>query len=74
MAALSVVSLHGVHDGIKKKVGSNQAHRIVLNLSETEVTPADLRQYLQNNPIAKLKEIILIDQSGKITNFFPFKE
>jgi hypothetical protein len=37
------------------------------------VTPSQLRQDLEKNPISNLKEIILIDQNHNLTNFFPFK-
>jgi hypothetical protein len=57
---------------IGDKVSDNQAHRILVNLEGTDVTPSQLRQYLEKDPIDNLKEIILIDRSGNIKNFFPF--
>jgi alkyl hydroperoxide reductase subunit AhpC len=32
-----------------------------------------LRDYLHDNEISKLREVIIIDQDGMIRNFFPFK-
>lgn len=63
----------GVQRGIADKINDNQAHRLVVNLRESGVTPSELRQFLQANPVANLKEIKLIDQSGNIINFFPFQ-
>jgi Contact-dependent growth inhibition CdiA C-terminal domain len=63
----------GVHRGIADKINDNQAHRLVVNLRESSVTPSELRQFLQANPIANLKEIKVIDQDGRIVNFFPFQ-
>jgi hypothetical protein len=62
----------GVHQGIADKVGAGQAHRVVVNLSGTDVTPSQLRQYLESSPITNLREIILIDRAGRVTNFYPF--
>ena len=62
-----------VYDEISEKAGKDQAHRIVLNLRNSDVQVRDLRRLLQENPIPKLKEIILIDKSGNISHLFPFQ-
>jgi hypothetical protein len=71
--ASTAADARGVHNGIASKVGTGQAQRVVVNLKGTEVSPSELRQYLQQNPINNLKEIKVIDQSGKIVNFYPFQ-
>ena len=63
-----------VYDEISEKAGKDQAHRIVLNLRNSDVQVRDLRRLLQENPIPKLKEIILIDKSGNISHLFPFRD
>ncbi|WP_369945762.1 hypothetical protein [Vitiosangium sp. GDMCC 1.1324] len=52
------------------KVNTRQAARIVLNLDDSQVTLETLRQVLLENPIAALKEIIVI-KGGKIILFYP---
>jgi hypothetical protein len=56
---------------IATKISEGQAHRLVVNLKGSTVTGKALRDYLQQDPIANLKEIILIDQAGNISNFVP---
>jgi Contact-dependent growth inhibition CdiA C-terminal domain len=66
-------TVKGVYDGIVNKVSEDQAHRIVVDLRDTDISPRALRDYLHDNEISKLREVILIDQDGRIRNFFPFK-
>jgi hypothetical protein len=63
--------LSGVYEGIEDKVASNQAHRLVVNLSDTKFSYREVRNHLQANPIDKLKEIIFIEKDGIIRHFLP---
>jgi hypothetical protein len=58
-------------DGINKKVGEGQADRIVLNLEDSGVSRHELREALSQYGDKDLKEIILIDQNGNISRFYP---
>ncbi|PTL83160.1 hypothetical protein [Vitiosangium sp. GDMCC 1.1324] len=57
-------------DTVAKKVNKGQANRIVLNLEDSHVTLEALKEELLKNPIAALKEIIII-KDGKIILFYP---
>ncbi len=61
----------GIVDGIAKKVHSDQADRIVLNMSDTNVQRNELRQALNQNPVSGLKEILMVDKLGTIVHFYP---
>jgi hypothetical protein len=63
-----------IFDTLSKKAGRDQAHRILLDLTHSDVSVRDLRQYLKENPISKLKEVIVEQQPGIFINFFPLKE
>jgi hypothetical protein len=52
------------------KVDGGQATRIVLNLDDTTVTIADMRQQLTNYPIPSLDEVIAI-KNGIIIHVYP---
>ena len=60
-----------VRNEIALKVSEGQADRIVLNLTDSNLTRFQLRQELAQFPIPGLKEIILIDKIGNIVRFFP---
>ena len=55
---------------IRTKVKEEQADRIVLNLDDTSVTPAEMKETLASKPIAGLQEVITI-KDGKIQHIFP---
>jgi hypothetical protein len=61
----------GVYSGMADKVSQGQAHRLIVNLEGTTVTPQQLRDYLMANPIANLKEV-KVDYQGRLINLFPF--
>jgi hypothetical protein len=65
-------SVRNVYESIAEKVGEDQAHRVIVNLDGTTVTPSQLRKYLLENPIDRLKEIKVVYQ-GKISTLFPFR-
>jgi|GEM_PF-4267850 len=64
----------GFWEGIVAKVGERQAHRIVLNLADTQVSYREIRQYLQANPIPGLKEMIVVEPSGIIRQYLPNRQ
>jgi hypothetical protein len=53
------------------KIGKKQTERIVLNLADSNVKRHSLRQALNDNPIAGLREIIIVDKNNNIIRFFP---
>ena len=62
--APSTNSLNAVHRRLTEKV-ARQADRIVVNLEDSPLTPTDITQYLDTNPVTGLKEIIFI-KNGKV--------
>jgi hypothetical protein len=65
-------SVRNVYEAISRKVREDQAHRVIVNLDGTTVTPSQLRKYLLENPIDRLKEFKVVYQ-GKISTLFPFR-
>lgn len=59
-----------VLDKVATKVNRGQADRIVLNLGDSHVTLEALKKELLKNPIADLKEIIVV-KDGRIILFYP---
>jgi hypothetical protein len=57
-------------DRVARKVNEKQAERIILNLEDSQVELGALKQHLRENPIAELKEIIMI-RGGKVILFHP---
>jgi hypothetical protein len=57
-------------DTVAAKVNEGQAHRIILNLEDSQVTLEALKKQLAENPIADLKEIIAI-KGNKIILLYP---
>jgi hypothetical protein len=51
-------------------VNEGQADRIVLNLDDSPVTLETMKKQLSENPIADLRELIII-KGGKPTPFHP---
>lgn len=52
---------------IEGKVAGGQADNIVVNLTDSSITPPALRDQLMNYPIPGLKQVIIIDKSGTPT-------
>nr|QKW93703.1 HNH/ENDo VIi superfamily nuclease [Vitiosangium cumulatum] len=59
-----------IRDAIARKVNGRQADRIVLNLEDSQVTLEALKKQLLDDPIADLKEIIIV-KGGKPILFHP---
>lgn len=60
-----------IADTIEGKVLSGQTDRVVLNLTDSAVDPAKLRDQLRDWPIEGLKEVIVIDKQGNVIHFYP---
>jgi hypothetical protein len=52
---------------IEGKVAGGQADNVVVNLTDSSITPSALRDQLTNYPIPGLKQVIIIDKSGTPT-------
>lgn len=61
---------YNIAESIRLKVERGQTQRIILYLDDSEVLLEELRQQLNSNPIAALREIIVL-KSGEIIEFFP---
>lgn len=59
-----------IASAIAKKVNEGQAHRIVLNLEDSQVSLEALKKMLAENPIVDLKELIII-KDGKLITLRP---
>jgi hypothetical protein len=68
--APSTADPYNIVSSISKKVNEGQATRIILNLDDSQAALAPLRETLMENPISKLKDIIII-KDGKIILFYP---
>jgi len=68
--APSTDNARNIRDAIAKKVNEGQADRIVLNLEDSPVTPETIKKLLLENPIADLKELLII-KNGKPTRVHP---
>jgi len=68
--APSTDKARNIRDNIAKKVNEEQAERIVLNLDDSPVTLEVIKKQLTENPIADLKELIII-KGGKLTRPHP---
>ncbi len=62
--APSTSNVRNAWSEIDKKVAKGQADNVVVNLADTSITPAVLKEQLSNYPIPGLKKIIIIDKSG----------
>ncbi|WP_051969991.1 putative T7SS-secreted protein [Kitasatospora azatica] len=56
---------------MQKKINKGQADRIVLNMTDTPVDVAAMRQQLTDYPVSGLKEVKVIDKSGNIIQLYP---
>ena len=68
--APSTDNVRNIRDTIVRKVNEGQADRIVLNLDDSPVTLEAMKKHLSENPIAGMKELIII-KGGKPTPFLP---
>jgi hypothetical protein len=59
----------GIVQGINAKVGSGQADRIVLNLSDSKAMPFQVRQALNDYGSKSLREVIVISQDGSVSRY-----
>ncbi|MFB9239344.1 hypothetical protein ACFFWC_28055 [Plantactinospora siamensis] len=64
-------NLDNLRNTMSKKVKRDQADRLVLNLDDCPLTPADIEDVLRRKPIQNLQEVLLV-QGGKVIPFFPF--
>jgi len=60
-----------IRNKISKKVGDDQAPRIVVNLADTTVTADQIRARLLRDPVGGLEEVIAITRTGEIVQVFP---
>ncbi|MFG3339724.1 hypothetical protein [Glycomyces sp. NPDC048151] len=60
-----------IRDDISRKVKKDQAERIILNLDDSGLNPADLRSVLERRPVGNLQEVKII-KDGQVIDFFPF--
>jgi hypothetical protein len=51
---------------IEGKVESGQTQNVVVNLSDTTVTPSQLTQQLRDYPVSGLQSVVIIDRSGSV--------
>ena len=65
--APSTSSVRNAWSEIDKKVARGQVDNVVVNLADTPITPAVLKEQLSNYPIPGLKQVIIIDKSGTPT-------
>lgn len=68
--APSTPNPRSIASGIKRKVDSLQAQRIVLNLDDSGVALEALKQQLQDFPIPGLLEVLVV-RNGQLIRFFP---
>jgi filamentous hemagglutinin len=57
-------SPRNIASNMEEKVISGQTSNIVVNLTDSPVTPAALISQLENHPIVGLNQVIIIDKSG----------
>jgi hypothetical protein len=58
--------LSAVYSGIKDKVASGQSTNIVLNLGRTSASRAEIENYLRQNPVANVEEVLIIGRDGSV--------
>jgi len=64
-------TVDGILKEIKRKTIQGQTRRILLNLDDSKLAPADIARELRVNKIEFLDEIITV-KNGKITKIYPF--
>ncbi|MBS0342777.1 MAG: DUF637 domain-containing protein, partial [Proteobacteria bacterium] len=64
--APSTSSVRNAASEIQGKVAKGQTENVVVNLADTTITPAQLQAQLTSYPIPGLKQVVVIDQVGKV--------
>jgi filamentous hemagglutinin family protein len=64
--APSTSSARNAASEIQGKVARGQTENVVVNLADTTITPAQLQAQLASYPIPGLKQVVVIDQGGKV--------
>ncbi len=64
--APSTSNVRNAASEIESKVAKGQTDNVVVNLADSTITPAQLQSQLTNYPIPGLKQVIVIDQNGKV--------
>lgn len=59
-------NLRTIRDTVVKKVETNQAKNIILNLRDSKLTQLDIELLFGINPVEGLEELWIIDRNGKI--------
>ncbi len=67
--APSTDNVRSIASAIEKKIKSEQTANVVVNLTDSDVTPAQLQEQIANYPIDGLKKVIVLDKFGKIFTF-----
>jgi hypothetical protein len=65
--APSTNNVRNIATTIEGKVTSAQAPNMVINLTDSAATPAQLQEQITNYPISGLQKVIVIDQSGNVS-------
>ena len=64
--APSTSSARNAASEIQGKVAKGQTENVVVNLADTTITPAQLQAQLTSYPIPGLKQVVVIDQAGRV--------
>jgi len=64
--APSTGNVRNIASEISNKVLKGQTNNVVVNLSDSSVTPQELQNQLNNYPIPGLKQVIVINKSGEV--------
>jgi Possible hemagglutinin (DUF637)/Contact-dependent growth inhibition CdiA C-terminal domain len=69
--APSTASARNAASEIGRKVVREQANNVVVNLTDSSITPVALQTQLTQYPIAGLNQVIIIDKAGTVIFFRP---
>ena len=64
--APSTSNVRNAASEIQGKIDKGQTSNVVVNLTDSKITPDQLQSQLRTYPIPGLKQVIVIDQAGKI--------
>jgi len=62
----STSSVRNAASEIGNKISNGQTNNVVVNLTDSTITPAQLQNQLNTYPIPGLQQVIAIDQAGKV--------
>lgn len=62
--------LDTLRDTMSRKT-KEQAGRLVINLADSPATPDQVRDVLARKPVPRLRELLVIDQQGRVSRLFP---